>query len=59
MLEWAGEDIGLFILRVLASGLEDANWHDVAAVIYDMIEKMENGASISNALGIDELEESD
>lgn len=57
MLNWEGERIGLFALRVLTAALEDANWHDVAAIVYDMTEKMENGASIGNVFGIDELEE--
>ena len=50
MLHWAGEEVGKFLLIALASGLEDANWHTEAGVVFDWIERLEKGAMIGDVL---------
>ena len=48
---WDGEQVALFLLSALYSGLEDANWHTECGVFYDWRNKMQNGALLGDVIG--------
>jgi hypothetical protein len=50
MVDWDGEEAGLFCIRALYAALEDANWNDSAEVAYGMVGRLENGESIDSVL---------
>ena len=46
--EYDGEKVGKFLLRALYSGLEDANWHTEAGIVYDWVNQLDSGAKLQD-----------